>query len=131
MPVQANFLFNRNLLILSILLAAITVTLLLTLPQGIISPAAPFALALIMIFTLLMHKFLLKGLDGKPNRFINRFIGATGIKLLTYLIAITLYALLNKPDAVPFIVIFLVYYICFSILEITHLLKILKRNSNT
>ena len=130
MPSQITNLFTRYLFILSIALAGITITLMFTLPTGIISPAAPFALALIMAFTLVMHKFLIKGMDGKPNRFINRFIGATGLKLLSYLIIITLYALLNKPDAVPFIVIFLIYYICFSILEITQLLKALKRNSN-
>lgn len=121
--------FSQQLVLLSAIVGLVSLGAYLWLPKS--SPAMPFVLLLVMSVTLLMHRYLLMVTDGKPNAFINRFLMMTTLKLLGYLGVITVYALLNREDAVPFTVTFLAYYIIFSIFEVVALLRHLKHQSNT
>lgn len=119
--------FSRQLILLSAILGFLSLIAYLVLPR--ISPAMPFLLIFIMSVTLLMHRYLLKGSDKRANQFINRFLMMTTLKLVLYLSVITVYAFINREDAVPFTVTFLGYYIIYSVFEVSSLLKHL-RNSN-
>lgn len=124
MPSGAYNRFLKQLIILSAIVGLISLIAGFLMPR--ISPATPFLLLLIMSITMLVHRSLLRSYSGKPNRFINRFLALTTLKLLGYLAVITAYALINRPDAVPFIVTFLIYYVIYSAFEVSALLKYLK-----
>ncbi len=119
--------FSRQLILLSAILGLISLIAYLVLPR--ISPAMPFLLVFIMSVTLLMHRYLLKGSEQKTNQFITRFLMVTTLKLVAYLSLITAYAVINRKDAVPFTVTFLIYYIIFSVFEVSSLLKHLKMSN--
>lgn len=121
--------FSKQLVVLSAIVGLVSLGIYLLLPGT--SPAMPFILLLVMSVTLLMHRYLLMVTDGKPNAFINRFLMMTTVKLLGYLGVITVYALVNRDDAVPFTVTFLVYYIIYSVFEVVALLKHLKNQPQT
>jgi len=127
MPSNAYNRFLKQLIILSAIVGLGSLAAGIFLPR--VSPATPFLLLFIMSVTLLAHRYLLKSCSGKPNRFINRFLALTTVKLLGYLLVITAYAFINRPDAVPFIAAFLVYYVIYSVFEVTALLKYLKNPS--
>lgn len=82
--------------------------------------------ALLATVTILLHRKLLLSSLGRPQRFINMFMAATGIKLMLYLFFILAYVLLYTDYAIPFIVIFFTLYITYTFLEIVNLLKFLK-----
>lgn len=117
--------FVKQLILLSAILGLLSFGFYLFLPG--VTPAMPFILLLIMSVTMLMHRSLLKNSTGKPNRFINLFLAFTGLKLVGYLLIITIYALLNKDDAVSFTITFLIYYLIYSAFEINDLIRFLKK----
>ncbi|MFN5183850.1 MAG: hypothetical protein ACK5D5_12590 [Bacteroidota bacterium] len=80
-----------------------------------------FILPYFAIFTPLLHLWLLRNPD--PKKFVMRYMGATGIKLLINLFLILIYGLINKPGAVTFAMAFLVIYFIFTFFEISQLLK--------
>jgi hypothetical protein len=78
--------------------------------------------AFFIVSTLLIHLILMRvATDAK--KFIRYFMGITGIKLLTYLLIILIYSVLNKETALAFALFFLCMYVLYSGLEVFTLLK--------
>ncbi|MDD2964460.1 MAG: hypothetical protein PHQ65_14155 [Bacteroidales bacterium] len=119
--------FLKQIILLSAILGLLSLAAYLLLPR--VTPAMPFLLLMIMSVTIIMHHSLLKNSSGKPNRFINRILAFTGIKMVGYLIVITLYAFANRGDAVPFIITFMIYYLVYSAFELYALLRFLKQST--
>ncbi len=82
---------------------------------------------LLYLVTIVLHHQLIRNANRKPQKFIGLFLGVTGIKLITYLIIITIYVMIWTPFVVPFITIFFSLYIIFTVLEISSLLKFLRQ----
>lgn len=67
--------------------------------------------------TLIIHLILMRVVDA-PKKFTNYFIGITGIKMLTYLLIILIYSVLNKESALGFSLSFLTMYVLYSGFEV-------------
>lgn len=79
----------------------------------------------LILFFLLISNFVyyqqLKASTDRQTKFVNVALLSTGFKLLLFLAIIIVYALLNREDAVPFILTFFGLYLVFTILEVLHI----------
>jgi len=71
--------------------------------------------------TTIVHVVLIKVSEGKPQRFIRVFMIATMVKLLVYLILILSVAFNFRQQAAGLLIAFLIFYICFTTLEVIFL----------
>lgn len=77
--------------------------------------------------TALIYSILTKAASQDPKKFVNYFMGITALKLFTYLIIIMLFGLLNRENAVGFIICFLITYFLYSGFEVVTLMKHFKK----
>lgn len=111
--------FLKKLLLFSIILALVGYFFTFLLPENYITPTLPFLYVFFFAATLMVHYILLKVSEKKTSGFINFFMLVTFGKLLFFLTIILAYALLNREDAVPFIIAFFILYVCFTAFEVT------------
>jgi len=83
---------------------------------------------LFFCITLALHWYLLKSSRKEIIKFTPRYIGATGIKMMLYVIIIIIYLLIDREYAVSFLVFFLFCYLLYSTIEIISILKYLRNN---
>ena len=118
------FLFLKRLLILSIIIALISTLLWVLLPLGFLSPALPFLIIFFFSVALISHYFQLKSISGKLIRFVNAYLLLMIAKLFLYLVIIIAYVMLNRAEALPFMINFLVLYLFYTIFEVYSLLSL-------
>ncbi len=85
-----------------------------------------FIPAILAVVTALLHRKLLLSGKDRPQKFINKFMAVTGIKLMIYLITVLIYVMLFTNYAIPFVIIFFGLYIIYTFIEIKSLLKFFK-----
>lgn len=61
--------------------------------------------------------------DKDPKLFIQRFMLCSGLKMFLFLIIITVFLFVNKPDGVKFTLSFLSLYFVFTTFEVTYLIR--------
>jgi hypothetical protein len=83
----------------------------------------------VMLVTVVVHFVLIKA-STNPRTFIGKFVAFSGLKMIVFLIAILIYALSVKNEIVIFMLAFLITYFIFTILEISAILKFLKKISS-
>ena len=89
-----------------------------------------FLIPFVMFVTILFHFVLIKASAKNPQRFVGKFAAFSGIKLMIYLISILVYAFVIKNGIVIFLIGFLIIYLLFTILEISAILKFLKKSGS-
>ncbi|MGC9470367.1 MAG: hypothetical protein ACP5D1_02365 [Bacteroidales bacterium] len=82
-----------------------------------------FALA-----TLVFHLYLLRVIRQNLEKFTLRFMVATGVKLLFYMITAGLYLLLEPHRAIPFLLAFFLLYLLYTVFEMSILVRIIQHN---
>jgi hypothetical protein len=110
--------FLKKLLIYSSILAIAGFLITSFLPKSYITPALPYLFFFFFSVTLIVHLILLKVSEKKGGGFINFFMLLTFGKLLFFLTIILIYALLNRSDAVTFILAFFILYVFFTAFEV-------------
>ena len=74
--------------------------------------------------TSLFHFLTLKAAAGAPKNFVRYYMGATGLRLLIYVVVIFIYRLSEgKEAAIPFAIAFMAHYFLFTVFEVAMLLK--------
>lgn len=111
----------------SFLMAAISVLVQLYVPKLQITPVYPFILIFFFFATWLVLMVLEKSFRVKLSRFANAYMLINFIKLILFSAVIAIYALSNKPDAVPFVITFFVYYVCYTLFEVIELQMLNKK----
>lgn len=122
--------YSKKLIILSLLIVVITLALSYLIPTPLISYSWPFIILFFLAVSLMVYRFLLKNSKGNHGKFINAFLLTTTVKLLLYLAIILIYSLLNRGDAIGFIITFFSYYMIFTVYEIISILKFLRKTEN-
>lgn len=110
--------FLKKLIIFTIIIALVGYTIVYFLPAEFISPTLPFLFIFFFSTSLIVHYVLLKIAVKKPTRFISYFMLLTFGKLMFFLTIILIYSLLNREDAVQFIVSFFILYLFFTAFEV-------------
>lgn len=120
--------FSKKLILISLITVALTFGLSYIIPENLISKSWPFIAGFFFAISLLVHRFLLKKSGGHQTKFINAFLLTTTVKLLLFLSIILIYVLLNRDDAIGFILTFFAYYLIFTSFEIVSILKYLRKS---
>jgi drug/metabolite transporter (DMT)-like permease len=115
-PKYLNFL--KKLLIFTFILGLTGLLIGSFLPKEFISPTLPYLLFFFFSVTLIVHLILLKVTEKKGSGFVNFFMLLTFGKLLFFLTIILIYALLNRTDAVRFIISFFIIYVFYTAFEV-------------
>lgn len=92
-----------------------------------VSSSWPFVVMFFFSFTIIMHRYLLKSTQGNPKKFVFSFLMITTVKILLYLGVILVYVVLNREDAVAFIMVFFVNYFLFTGFELTTVMKMINQ----
>lgn len=113
--------FLRRLLVFSAILGIIATSLYFLLPLKFISPALPFLFVFFIVVTLAGYYFLLRSTGKTFITFVNYYLVITVIKLFLFIGVIFLYLILNRADAVPFAISFLILYLFYLVFEAVNL----------
>ncbi len=89
----------------------------------------PFLVVFYLVITISIHTILTKAGKQKISRFSTFYMGSISVKLFIYIIFMTIYVLLNKSTAIPFLITFFILYILFTTFETYSLLKDLKNQT--
>jgi len=118
-----------RLLIFSVILSAISFGLFkFVLGQYYLS-IFPFLIAFFVIISILVHFILLKASNFRIAKFSTFYMGSTSAKLFIYIIFLIIYVLVDKANAVPFLLTFFVLYLLFTVFETFSLLIDLKEKN--
>lgn len=116
--------FVKNISIISISLLIISSIIYFFAPKIMISPAFPIILIFMYLTTILIFKLLAKSMENRLSKFANAYMLVNFGKLVIFSIIIVVYAVLNKEDAISFMLTFFIYYFIFTIFEVFALLRL-------
>jgi hypothetical protein len=115
--------FLRRLLVFSAILGIIATGFYFLVPSKYITPALPFLFVFFIAVTLAGYYFLLRSIGKAFITFVNYYLLVTVLKLFLFIGAVFLYMFLNRADAVPFAISFLLLYLFYMIFEVVDLVK--------
>jgi hypothetical protein len=116
--------FLKSILIYSLVLALAAIPAWLLLPPGYTTPALPFLFFFFIACSLVSYHYLLRSMTERLIRFVNTFLLLTVVKLFLYAGVMIAYVLLNKADAVPFMLSFFILYLAYTIFEVVKILAV-------
>ncbi len=91
-----------------------------------------WAIQLVMILiTIAFHLGLMRAGRAGDQAFVRFFMGATGLKMLVFMVLLIGYSMLNKATAVPFIVNFFLFYLLYTVFEVSLVYKKFSSNRGT
>jgi hypothetical protein len=122
--------FVIQLLVFSGILGILAYGLTFVLPGNYFSPALPFLFPFFFSMTAIVFNYLVKSTEKKFNRFANRFMLTTFIKLFVYMAVLLVYVFTHKEDAVPFILAFFILYVAYTVFDVVILLKYTRPENN-
>lgn len=128
-PIFLRFFLSLSIYSLVIISAGIVIFSYLL--PGYLLAITPFVLACLLFYTvtLIVHYVLLKSGKQKAQPFVRNFIATTFLKLLAYLLILVIYVLLNRENAMAFIVTFLILYLFYTVFETIAIIKFFKKTS--
>ena len=91
----------------------------------------PLQVAVVSIVTVISHLRLMTAVEQNARKFSTTFLSVMSVKLFIYLIFILVCLLLDRSNAVNFVLTFLALYVIFTIFEVTEISNFLKKNPNS
>jgi len=118
--------FIKSLIVTTAIIVIIALIFYSLTPSAYYTPVFPYLLAFFIIASVVVYHFMLKAIERRPARFVNSFMLATMLKLFAYMALMITYALINREEAMAFIVTFFILYVIYTIIEVASLLKVNK-----
>ena len=115
-----------RLIIFVLIIGLLAFVLYSTVFKSFYLPIFPYLLLFFTSVSLIMHYVLLKAGNSRIAKFSTYFMGTTSLKLFLYLIFIIVYLIIDKSNALVFILTFFILYLLFTVFETSSLLKDLK-----
>jgi hypothetical protein len=81
-------------------------------------------IAFFVSLSVLLHLYLLKSTEGRPQRFVTAFMGVQAIKMFVHLMTMTIVGFLIPNIAVHFILVYAFYYLAFTLVETISLMRL-------
>jgi hypothetical protein len=123
--------FYLRLLLLTILLTAITALLQFTTSSLYINTFAYSSILFFSLITLTIYLTVQRNIAGNNHRqFSTAIMGGMTIKLFCSALFVLIYSLFKRPESIIIVVPFFIYYICFTILEVTEFMRLNKMFQN-
>jgi hypothetical protein len=89
----------------------------------------PFLIIFFIATSIIVHFILTNAGKQQVRRFSTFYLGSISIKLFLYIIFITIYVVIDKSTAVPFLLTFLILYALFTFFETYSLMNDLKNQT--
>jgi hypothetical protein len=124
-----RFIFRT--LFFSIIIMAVAFILFSTVLNKYYLPVFPFLILFFVLLTIGVHAILLKAGNQRPARFSTFYMGSITSKLFLYIFFIVIYVLVDKENAVNFLIVFFILYLCYTIFETFSLLRDFKTNGGS
>ncbi len=118
--------FLRQLLIYSAILGTIALIIMFLAPASYLSPALPFLFVFFIAASLLSFHYLLQSTKKRFIKFVNTYLLTIILKLFVYAGILIAYVLINRGDAVPFMLGFFILYLCYTVFEAVSIIKYTK-----
>jgi len=115
--------FIKRGIIISLIIFLAGFFLFITILKEYFSFSFPVLLLVIFLITVLFHRYLIRSAGESNRKFPVKFLGATGIKMGFYMILIIIYVVFDRENAVPFLLVFMIIYLTFTIFEIVSVLN--------
>jgi len=90
----------------------------------------PLFLLFFTLLSIIFYYILLKIASKRTAFFVNGFILGTASKLFLYFTFFAIYVYLNRDKAIPFTLVYLSFYVIFTIYEVISFLNFLKKNKH-
>ncbi len=123
--------YSLKLLIFTAIVLGATLSLYFTLLQEYYLQIYPILLFYFVILTFIIHIVLLKASKMQPQKFVNKYLLLTTVKLFVNIIIISVYLFTNKEDAVSFLIVFLIHYLIYTFFEVAFFSEYLRKASNS
>ena len=81
-------------------------------------------IAFFVALSVLLHIYLLKSTEGRPQRFVTAFMGVQAFKMFVHLMTMTIVGFLFQNIAVHFILVYAFYYLAFTLVETISLMRL-------
>ena len=81
-------------------------------------------IAFFVALSVLLHIYLLKSTEGRPQQFVTAFMGVQAIKMFVHLMTMTIVGFLFQNIAVHFILVYAFYYLLFTLVETISLMRL-------
>jgi F0F1-type ATP synthase assembly protein I len=117
------FRYLRSLVIFTALLSLAAGLLSFTLPEKYFAPQVWVILVYFLVVSALMQLVLMRIGNDDGKKFVRTFMAGTTIKLFVHIIALLIFALTNREDAIPIIFTFFCCYVSFTVFEVTIQMK--------
>ena len=121
--------FFIRICVLFLIICVISQVLFSSIFETYIFPGRIICIGFIWMLTCVSYYWLMTTVHNKPKAFNRVFMVQTTVKLLLYLACLTIYLLIFRQYAIPFIVHFLVVYLVFAVFEVLSILKFIKNKS--
>ena len=115
--------YLKQLLVFSGILAAIALFLSIILPNRFLFPTLPFLFPFFIATSLLSYYYLIQTFTRRFIKFVNTFLLTIILKLVLYVGVMVTYLLVNRKDAIPFMLGFFILYLCYTIFEAVCIIK--------
>ena len=92
-------------------------------------PVFPLVLAFFYLFTLFIHAYQLRLAKKDFAKFTRSNMIMTFLKLMVYSAFTVIYLANSKDNAVPFVIVVMILYVIFTMLEVSDLMRIVKTGS--
>jgi L-asparagine transporter-like permease len=117
------FRFLRSLIIFTALLSLAAGVLSFTLPEKYFAPQVWMILIYFLVVSALLQLVLMRSANDDGKKFVRAFMAGTTIKLFIHIIAVIIFTLTNREQAIPIIFTFFCCYLSFTVFEVTMQLK--------
>lgn len=123
--------FLKKALIVSMIVTGIALLLFNSVLKAYYFKMFPYQVGLIALVTVISHLRLMSAIQMNIRRFNTTFLSIMSIKLFIYLIFILTCLLIDRKDAINFVLTFLILYVFFTIFEVIEISNFLKKNTNS
>ena len=122
------FRYLKNVIVFTALLSLVAGILSFTLPDEYFIPQIWIILIYFLVISAVFQMVLLQKQKGEPKKYIRAFLAITTMKLFIHMIALIVFALMNRDEAIPLIIAFFCCYLLFTVFEVTMQMKEPKQN---
>jgi hypothetical protein len=119
--------FLKKVLLLCLVVTGLSVVLFDTILKGLYLKVFPLELAIVVLVTIVGHLRLMKSIEFNMRKFSTIYLSTMSLKLLVYFLFILTNLLVDRSNAINFVVSFLILYIIFTIFEVIEISNFLKK----
>ena len=123
--------FLKKIVYLCLSISGMAILLYQSVLKGYYLSIFPLQFAVVILVTVISHLRLMTSVEQNAQRFITTFLSVMSAKLFIYLFFILICLLVDRSNAINFVVTFLLLYLIFTIFEVIEISNFFKKNQNS